>query len=156
MSIPIADRILVAIKATEWRRWRTNRKGNPKCGGPTFFTVWRTHMWRGTTWFTVWRTCKWWKCKLQIALKAMVLWKLTENKSFKYTPIFYSAQLRRCSNIIPLYPGNQLTCKQRILLEHKIERHSTTARLNYYKNCVLSPPLMFERWINKLSYFRLT
>ena len=29
-------------------------------------------------------------------------------------------------------------------------------RFNYYQNCVLSPPLVFEWWINKLSYFRLT
>ena len=58
----------------------------------------------------------------------MVVWQLTENKSFKRTPIFHSAPLRKCSIIIPLYPVNQSTCKQTILLEYKIERDSTTTK----------------------------
>ena len=133
MSTPTVDRILVALKVTitEWRRWRTG-KGNPKCGRLIFLTVWRTYMWEETMWFTVWRTHKWWKGKLRIALKAIVVRQLTKNKSCKCTPIFHSAQLRYCSIIIPLYPVNQSTCKQTILLEYKIECDLTTTKTVFY------------------------
>ena len=46
MSTLKIDGIVVALKATvtEEGKWRITRKENPKCGGPTFLTVWRTHM----------------------------------------------------------------------------------------------------------------
>ena len=108
------------------------RKENPKCDRPTFLIVWLTHMSGETMWFTVCWTHNWWKCKLRIALKAMVIEQLTKNKSYKCTPIFHSAQLRRCSIIISLYPVNQSICKQAILPEYKIERHSTTTKTVFY------------------------
>ena len=78
---------------------------------------------------TVWQTTnKLWKRKLRIALKAAVVFQLTENKTFKCSPIFPSAPLRKCSIIIPLYPVNQATFKQTNFLEYKIERDSTTTK----------------------------
>ena len=60
----------------------------------------------------------------------MVVWQLTENKSFKCTPIFHGAPLRKCSIImLPLYPVSQPTCKQTILLEYKTERDLITTKL---------------------------
>ena len=61
-------------------------------------------------------------------MKTMVVWQLTENKSFKCSPMFHSAPLRYWSMKIPLYPVNQSTCKQTILLEYKIDRDSTTTK----------------------------
>ena len=104
-------------------------KGNPQCGGCTFLTVWRTNIWGGTIWFTVWRTHKWWKYKIGIALKPKAVRQLTKNK---YTPTFHSAQLRYCSVRLPLYPVNQSTCNQTILLEYKIKHDSTTTKTVFY------------------------
>ena len=58
----------------------------------------------------------------------MVVWQLTENKTFKCTPIFPSGPLRKCLIIILLYPVNQSTFKQTNFLEYKIERDSTTTK----------------------------
>ena len=63
----------------------------------------------------------------------MVVWQLTENKSFKCTPIFHSAQL----------PVNQSTCKQTVLLEYKIERDSATTHDSATTKTVFYLPLWY-------------
>ena len=47
-------------------------------------------------------------------------------------PPLHIDQPHSCSITISLYPVNQSTCKQTILLEYKIERNSTTIKTVFY------------------------